>query len=375
MDFSVTCLVHSTRIRHMRTIQQATQSYESWVSAHCRIHADDLRAKHRGMASDLFPFLRATFYRWAELFQHHLPELARSPRVLGVGDPHIENFGTWRDTEGRLVWGINDFDEACPLPYTNDLVRLAASAWIAGEEDQLSLGSNAACRSILQGFRESLESGGRPFVLSENNRWLREAVTSRLRDPARFWGKLVLLRTEKNVPREVLLLLAESMPVEARRGFRIVHRQAGLGSLGRSRFTALAEWQGGWIAREAKSLLPSVWGFPQDECADEEVFYQRIVKAAVRSPDPFVAVHPSWLLRRLSPYCSRIELRDLPRKRDEARLLYAMGWELANVHLGTPRAGARLTEDLRGRESRWLTKAAELMVEATRDDWRAWRDR
>ena len=40
----------------------------------------------------------------------------------GVGDLHVENYGTWRDAEGRLVCGNNDFDETCPLPYTNDVV-------------------------------------------------------------------------------------------------------------------------------------------------------------------------------------------------------------------------------------------------------------
>jgi len=32
--------------------------------------------------------------------------------VLAVGDLHVENFGTWRDAEGRLIWGVNDFDES-----------------------------------------------------------------------------------------------------------------------------------------------------------------------------------------------------------------------------------------------------------------------
>ena len=58
-------------------------------------------------------------------------DLATGPEVLAVGYLHIENFGTWRDAEGRLVWGINDFDEACRMPYAIDLVRLAASAVIA----------------------------------------------------------------------------------------------------------------------------------------------------------------------------------------------------------------------------------------------------
>src|SRR5260370_32652719 len=50
-----------------------------------------------------------------------------SHEVLAVGDLHVENFGTWRDAEGRLTWGVNDFDEAYPLPYTIDLARLATS--------------------------------------------------------------------------------------------------------------------------------------------------------------------------------------------------------------------------------------------------------
>jgi uncharacterized protein (DUF2252 family) len=40
-----------------------------------------------------------------------------------VGALHVENFGTWRDIEARPIWGINDFDEATTLAYTNDLIR------------------------------------------------------------------------------------------------------------------------------------------------------------------------------------------------------------------------------------------------------------
>ena len=54
-----------------------------------------------------------------------------------MGDLHVDSFGTWRDVEGRLCWGVDDFDEAYPLPYTNDLVRLAASAKIVIDAEQL----------------------------------------------------------------------------------------------------------------------------------------------------------------------------------------------------------------------------------------------
>src|SRR5207245_4439459 len=119
------------------------------------------------------PFLRATFYRWAARWRALVGDVAAAPTVLAVGDLHVENYGTWRDAEGRLVWGINDFDEACPLPYTNDLVRLATSAWLAIEEDDLTLGRGTACRVILEGYAAGPDDGGRAVVLSEHNRWLR----------------------------------------------------------------------------------------------------------------------------------------------------------------------------------------------------------
>ena len=79
------------------------------------------------------------------------------------------------------------------------------------------------------------------------------------------------------------------------------------------------------------------------------------------------------MYRRLSPYCSRIELAQLPRGHDEEKLLRAMGRELANVHLGTCRAVAAVRRDLRQRKPKWLRQAAEVMTEATLKDWKEWR--
>jgi uncharacterized protein (DUF2252 family) len=72
------------------------------------------------MASATFPFFRATFYRWAQRWPELCPGLTGAPEVLGVADLHVENYGTWRDVEGRLVWGINDFAKplTSPTPLT-----------------------------------------------------------------------------------------------------------------------------------------------------------------------------------------------------------------------------------------------------------------
>jgi hypothetical protein len=54
------------------------------------------------------------------------------------------------------------------------------------------------------------------------------------------------------------------------------------------------------------------------------------------------------------------------------KLLFAMGFETANVHLGSVKA-ATLSRDLAKRESGWLHKAAEEMFESTTRDWQEWR--
>src|SRR5262249_40716504 len=102
-------------------------------------------------------------------------------RVLGIGDLHMENFGTWRDADGRLCWGVNDFDEACYLPYTNDLVRLATSAYFAIADCQVTLKFKDACQAIDKGYRKGLQEPC-PFVLAENHGWLRNIVISKLLD-------------------------------------------------------------------------------------------------------------------------------------------------------------------------------------------------
>src|SRR4249920_2950467 len=107
------------------------ERFESWLRQQCPVVEDDLKRKHKKMSRDPLSFLRATFFRWSSQIEGLCPDLKDAPVVLAVGDAHVENFGTWRDSEARLVWGVNDFDEVALMPYTIDLVRLAASAHLA----------------------------------------------------------------------------------------------------------------------------------------------------------------------------------------------------------------------------------------------------
>ena len=354
-------------------IVKATRSYEAWLGKRITLLEADLERKHTAMAQDVFPFLRATFYRWVQVWPEVCAREQRAPRVLAVGDLHVENFGTWRDVEGRLVWGINDFDESYELPYTLDLVRLAASAHISIRESRLKILPKDACDAILSGYRKGLESGGRPLVLAEDHPWLRSMMTGVLRDPDLYWKKLGSLPTWKRaVPKSARKAIERILP-ERDLEYRIVHRIAGLGSLGRERYVAIAMYRGARIAREAKALAPSACVWAATEKASERIAYQQMLDRAVRAIDPFVRLKGRWVVRRLAPDCSRVELAQMPKERDESKLLHAMGFETANIHLGTPRATRAILRDLSTRPRHWLHDAATAMVSVTTEDWREWR--
>src|SRR2546430_2029848 len=114
-------------------IHNSTVAFEAWLRDQLvdRGTCDELalRRKHADIKEGgPHAFLRGTFYRWAQLWTN-VKDGGSS--VAAVGDTHVENFGTWRDREGRLVWGVNDFDEACELPWTSDLIRLGVSVTLA----------------------------------------------------------------------------------------------------------------------------------------------------------------------------------------------------------------------------------------------------
>ncbi|WP_030262704.1 DUF2252 domain-containing protein [Streptomyces sp. NRRL B-24484] len=103
------------------------------------------RVKFRKMAASAFAFYRGTaalFYAdlttdpYREYGARFLDE--RTGRVWIHGDLHAENFGTYLNAEGRLVFNVNDFDEAYVGAFTWDVQRLAASLALIGYAKALS---------------------------------------------------------------------------------------------------------------------------------------------------------------------------------------------------------------------------------------------
>ncbi len=354
----------------------ATDRYEAWLRSLVEIQQDELDYKHVQMAAKdgAFPFFRGTYYRWAEIWPEFCVGCQSAPSVLAVGDLHVENFGTWRDREGRLVWGINDFDEVDDLPFTNDLVRLAASASVGADKADFRLGLKQVCGAILSGYVAQLKRGGQPFVLEEDHLQMRDLATHADRDPVVFWKKLtaVLKDPPAHVSAEIETALKRDLQGSVVSSEIRARRYVGMGSLGKPRYVALANFMGAWVAREAKAVTPPATAF-LDSKRPNISRVTEVLSRAVRCADPILRVDGKWIVRRLAPRCSRIELALLTRIEDETLMFESMGAETANIHCGTPEASEPILHWLESQDSEWLANAARIMIDATCDDWKTWR--
>jgi uncharacterized protein (DUF2252 family) len=126
------------------------------------------RRKFRKMAASPFAFYRGS----ASLFYADLTDAyaddafldERTSRVWIHGDLHAENFGTYMNSSGQLVFNVNDFDEAYVGPFSWDLKRFAASVALIGyakalSDDVITALVTAFARSYLTELR-AIAAGG-----------------------------------------------------------------------------------------------------------------------------------------------------------------------------------------------------------------------
>ena len=359
-------------------IREANRQYERWLAAQLKgeIVADDLGKKQKKMRDSAFFFLRATYWRWAETILDVCPDLASAPPVLAVGDIHLENFGTWRDAEGRLIWGVNDYDEAAEMPYIIDLVRLAASAALATTPNQISL--KAICANIVEGYEHGL-AAPEAFVLDRQHMWLRTRFVVSEAERAMFWQKIenqyhdLLAKKHPEQPQaRWLKLFAAALP-DASITLAYWRRTAGTGSLGRPRWLGYGTWRGGPLLREGKALVPSGWTRVHGDGA--RLRLNDIALGRYRAPDPWYNATGNLLMRRLSPNNRKISVED---RQDAARLLHpdllwAMGRDLAAIHLGARDRRDALKKDLEKRKRRWFRAHVETAAEFVSREFAEWK--
>jgi hypothetical protein len=80
-------------------------------------------------------------------------------------------------------------------------------------------------------------------------------------------------------------------------------------------------------------------------------------------------------VRRLGPDCSRIDIDEINHHEDLASLLYCMGQETANIHLGASKGRRRIRESWNHLAPDWLETASHLMRKLSLKDWNRFREK
>ncbi len=144
--------------RQEHIVSVLVEAFEELIDADPRA----FRRKFRKMAADPFAFYRGS----ACLFYADVAELddrwadERTSRVWIQGDLHAENYGTYMDSSGLLVFDVNDFDEAYLGHFTWDLQRMAASLALLGFAKALS---DETIRDMISGYANAYVEQVRAF--------------------------------------------------------------------------------------------------------------------------------------------------------------------------------------------------------------------
>jgi uncharacterized protein (DUF2252 family) len=142
-------------------------SFASWTPAASRVDPVELLiADSQDRMENLVPIRYGrmiscpfAFYRGAAAImaydQAHRQD-SGIPIVIS-GDAHLMNFGGFRTPERRLIFDINDFDEASIAPWEWDVQRLATSFHIAAAENGLDKDSrDEAAWSAAHAYRTNM---------------------------------------------------------------------------------------------------------------------------------------------------------------------------------------------------------------------------
>jgi hypothetical protein len=209
-------------------------------------------------------------------------------------------------------------------------------------------------------------------------------VRTFLKEPKFFWKAWLTDKTqpvaEEKLPRQLATLLREALPSGAKVEFREMKPGVtkGLGSLGHDRFFSYTEHQGGPIAAEGKSvaLSAAVWANGQGK---GELQIEKLLRPEARPYSPGTMIRNGWLIRPLMSDCGRIDLSLLNVAEDptavnldQDRLLTAMGFEIASLHLlsAPPDRLEKAISEFRVPPFR---KTTETMIDLLRTDYKAWR--
>ena len=132
---------------------------ERIISYNAGRYAPLLRLKYQALAESPFRFFRGTDHLFYEDLAHDDPWKDRT-KTWCCGDLHLENFGSYRASNGQVYFDINDFDEAALAPATWEVVRFLVSVHAAGDYWNITPKQvSALCQAFLNHYVQCIAHG------------------------------------------------------------------------------------------------------------------------------------------------------------------------------------------------------------------------
>jgi uncharacterized protein (DUF2252 family) len=143
--------------------QLIVETFEVAFADLMRADPNGFRTKYRKMAADPFAFYRGSACLFYEDMSHLRDPWTddRTSRVWIHGDLHAENFGTYMNSDGVLVFDVNDFDEAYLGHFNWDVRRFVASLALMGWQKALP---DESIRSLARAYVEAYVDQVRLYV-------------------------------------------------------------------------------------------------------------------------------------------------------------------------------------------------------------------
>jgi uncharacterized protein (DUF2252 family) len=300
------------------------------------------------MQASALAFLRGTAPLYYEILAAR-PDLEAGPPGEGwlAGDLHVENFGVWRpeapQDDAKVVFDLNDFDDAVIGPWRWDVLRLATSVLLgaraAGQPGPRAL---ELAQALLAAHARALGGGAPPEpppevtallgkVRGRTRRELLDARTERRGGGRRFVRGPRYRELPAAVRKAVgpaFARFVEALPPEGRPdpdAFDVVDaafRVAGTGSLGKLRIAVLVRGKGGpdggWIFDLKEQGVPSAAALSKGADPEPRDGAWRVVRALRESlPHPprmagtTRLAGKSLLVRRLAPQEDKLALAEV----------------------------------------------------------------
>lgn len=352
--------------------------------------------KYKLMADNEFTFFRATCHLFYEDMVVN-PSLRQGPEVWLCGDLHLENFGSYRASNGLVYFDINDFDEALRAPASWDLVRFMCSIGMAADLWKYSLKeAEALMLVVLKAYTCQLAEGKAYAIERETSPPLIQeffAMAERLKEKE-------LIKTRVDKKREKLKIIkGKTFAVDKgthqlvkasvneflkeRFGYLkvkdVAFRIAGTGSLGVKRYVLLA-WdsrQDKWRLLDVKQAMPSSLArhvtsvqpeWPSE--ADRIVAVQGLMQYALpRFIGTLLIGDDRYVLKQLQPSSQKIDYSLCHKKmKNVETVMSTMAQALASAQLrSASRKGSADVETLMkfSLQSLWQANLVQAAVDYT----------